>query len=1249
MQPARFVRLVSLMVAAGLVGLVASPAQAAGTLKLLRVTPAGPNVPPGQEIVFKFDRAMVPLGNMARKPADVPIHITPALHCTWRWLDTDELACRLPDTQRFRPATRYTIRVGTTLKALDGTRLAQPQTHHFTTELPAASWANFRSWRSPVMPVYLMTFNLPVTAAALGRSVAFVPDGGSAGIPARAEPFQKERTGPLLLPVPGVPGAMIWIENPQPVKPEDADKPAYAARKTWLVTPVQPLASATDYTLQLRPGLTTPLGSLPGTGGLSGDTGFVTYGPFRFRGIDCTAADGGKLSYSAGATSPQSRCRPSSVQLLFSAPVPLSTLAAARWTPSPASAKKIAQAWSTYPQWQLGGSRDAYGGIHGHDYALPFDFDPMQGYRVAVPAGVTDQFGRTLAASAAVSFATGHFPPAIDTSAAGGVLEQTQDTVLPVRYTNLDKLDFGYRSLKAAGLQAGAAASAPAGASVSLLASFGGQAPADRHLAVPLGVRNLLAGGSGVVSGTLRWAPQINRWDKGESPVFGEVTPWQAFAKLGHFGTLVWITSLATGAPVADVSVRLYRAFPQELNALQPASIAARTGANGLAVLPGTAVFGSAWTQRGTWSDSKNKHWYLGAVKQNTMALLPLDWSYRRSVGDASDYALYSATAPANGHVRVWALTAQGVYRPGATVHYAAFVRGEGNTALKTAPTLTYTLTITDPTGKKVVKDDNVTLSPFGGLHGDLPIPANAATGWYNIRLAWPVEGRMQTREAGRFLVTDFVPASFKVHTLLAGSLFGPGAAIKAEAQARLHAGGPYTQARVRFNVRLQPEVFAPETPAAAGFSFNANPDNTPSTATLYQNEAHLDQSGNADMHTTLPDKGDIIYGNLVVQSAVESERGTWIANRASALYAARDRFVGLKLHDWLLHAGQAATVQYLVTDAKGTPQADSPVKLMLERQKVTVANVANGSGGFEQQNKTTWVEEAHCQATSKAQPGACKLTPAHAGSYRVVATVTDTQGRTQQSMLGTWAVGPGVVLWKPSAHVTLVPDKKNYHAGDTARVLVQNPYPGARALVTVERYGILWKKVVTLKGSTPVLEVPIKPDFFPGAYLSVAIFSPRVAKPAKKADLGKPTLALGYVALPVTGTGSSLAVTVKPAHAEYKPRQNVDVQVAVKNTAGKPAAHTRLVAAVVDEAVLDLLQGGAGYYDPRKAFYAPPDGPDVLNYSLLSKLGTTHYIKVTGSAVQMKKGVTPGGGGGSALSIRSIFKYTADWQPALE
>ncbi|MGH8311650.1 MAG: Ig-like domain-containing protein [Gammaproteobacteria bacterium] len=360
----------------------AMPAKAASSdaLQLLSITPAGNDVPPGQEIVLQFDRPMVALGNMARSAKTIPVHITPALSCEWRWLNSDELACRLPGQQHLRPATRYTIQVGTGLTALDDSHLNKPVTDTFTTERPRAVWTYFQSWQSPVMPVYLMHFNLPVTAAALEQHLRFVQQNGKGSVSARAQPFTKERTGSMLLPVPGVPGAVVFIEHPEPVKPEDAEKPEYMARKTWLIEPLRPLAPTAEYQLLLEPGLMTPLGPLPGSGGVSGepqaDIEVDTYGPFRLEGVICKSADGSDLHIKTGSPLSVSRCRPDSLKLEFSSPVPLATLQAAQWSPAPVTSDRLKQLWGNYSQWLLRPRWDA--GSSPQDYSMPFGSRPCR-------------------------------------------------------------------------------------------------------------------------------------------------------------------------------------------------------------------------------------------------------------------------------------------------------------------------------------------------------------------------------------------------------------------------------------------------------------------------------------------------------------------------------------------------------------------------------------------------------------------------------------------------------------------------------------------------------------------------------------------------------------------------------------------------------------------------------------------------------------------------------------------------------
>src|SRR5699024_4720812 len=145
---------------------------------------------------------------------------------------------------------------------------------------------------------------------------------------------------------------------------------------------------------------------------------------------------------------------------------------------------------------------------------------------------------------------------------------------------------------------------------------------------------------------------------------------------------------------------------------------------------------------------------------------------------------------------------------------YAAFLRQEGETTLLPPPSnnaTRYELTITNPEGDALIDAQEVALSDYGDVSGAVHIPETAPMGWYTIHLAWYHQEQRRQREAGRFLVTDFVPASFQVRTQMEGEFLHPGSAVKSHVSAKLHAGGPNTAAQQIFKNELLPRRFTPD------------------------------------------------------------------------------------------------------------------------------------------------------------------------------------------------------------------------------------------------------------------------------------------------------------------------------------------------------------------------------------------------------------------------------------------------------
>ncbi|OQY42782.1 MAG: hypothetical protein B6240_13660, partial [Desulfobacteraceae bacterium 4572_87] len=227
-----------------LAGTIRQSPAAPPPLHITRITPSGTDVPAGRQIVFQFDKPVVPIGRMARKASARsnflgPIVITPSLTCQWRWLNSSTLACQLDEKSALKPATRYTISVNPGIKSQDGTTLLKPVHHSFTTIRPKVQNVWFKTWSAPGMPIIRMTFNQPVFRDSVARHISFATHGKT-----------KNPMGVTVVPDPDI--------KEKPLKSSATDSPTDSsgeARRFWLVSPQKELPPDSKVALEVEPGV----------------------------------------------------------------------------------------------------------------------------------------------------------------------------------------------------------------------------------------------------------------------------------------------------------------------------------------------------------------------------------------------------------------------------------------------------------------------------------------------------------------------------------------------------------------------------------------------------------------------------------------------------------------------------------------------------------------------------------------------------------------------------------------------------------------------------------------------------------------------------------------------------------------------------------------------------------------------------------------------------------------------------------
>jgi hypothetical protein len=656
-------------------------------LEILSIVPSGEDVPPARQIVLQFDRPVVPVGRMERDSSELPIAIDPFLECEWRWLNTSALACQLGEDEALRPATRYRLTVRPGIRTEDGSTLSEAYEHVFITQRPAVSRVYFSQWRSPTLPEIWLSANQAVARASLEEHLFMLGPGD--------ESFRVE----------------VSAVNQHAGEREEG--------LHWLVKPVRELPVDAAIQLRVEPGIVSLRGWEPSVE-RKAVLEFYTFPEFRFLGVECSTNDHRRLRVSALSEQTAGRCNPMApVALLFSSPVIKDVLQEhLLLAPDLAGGRDDYDPWGrlhSYSQLRWPRSKDQVYRVN-----LPELLRADREYRLTGAADeIRDEFDRPLAANIDLRFHTDDRPPNLVLANRVSVLERDVETHLPAVVTNLRELRAHFSRLTSEGRDSEVAETT---------------IPVARNVAfaVPLKVRDWLAGRSGAIIGGLDSEPQV-------FPVpisfFSQLTPFAVHVKLGHRNTVVWVTELATGDPVEGARVRVYL-DGTELDPEPEILAESRTDGDGLALLAGSDEVDPELSAS-SWLDFSNRYQVLWVRvdKGEELALLPLTHDFRlRSAGPNNTW-IPQSHQPLYGHIRSWGTTAQGVYRVGDTVQYKLYVRDEDNLRLVPAPRSGYRLRVLDPMDKLVAEVPELELNEFGAFDGEFLIPSNGSVGWYRFEL----------------------------------------------------------------------------------------------------------------------------------------------------------------------------------------------------------------------------------------------------------------------------------------------------------------------------------------------------------------------------------------------------------------------------------------------------------------------------------------------------------------------------------
>ncbi|MBI5849205.1 MAG: alpha-2-macroglobulin [Nitrospirae bacterium] len=348
---------------------------------------------------------------------------------------------------------------------------------------------------------------------------------------------------------------------------------------------------------------------------------------------------------------------------------------------------------------------------------------------------------------------------------------------------------------------------------------------------------------------------------------------------------------------------------------------------------------------------------------------------------------------------------------------------------------------------------------------------------------------------------------------------------------------------------------------------------------------------------------------------------------------------IGIKPDSWAA-SKEAFKFHVAVLDLAGKPLADRVVQVDLFQKKFFShrKRLVGGFYSYEHVSETKKLRQI-CEGRTDAKGLLiCEVQSPVTGNVILQAKTADDAGNVSAANREVWIAGKGQWWFDVSDNdrIDLLPEKKRYEPGDTAKFQVRMPFREATALVTVEREGVIDTYVKKLSGASPVIEVPIRDNYAPNVFVSALIVRGRVSglQPTAMVDLGKPAFKLGIAEINVGWKAHELNVAVVPEREVYKVREKARVRIRVKRADGKAMPKNSEVAiAAVDEGLLELM--------PNQSWKLLDAMMGRRGYEIRT---ATAQMQVVGKRHYGLKAL-PQGGGGGRQSTRELFETLLLWK----
>jgi len=676
-----------------------------------------------------------------------------------------------------------------------------------------------------------------------------------------------------------------------------------------------------------------------------------------------------------------------------------------------------------------------------------------------------------------------------------------------------------------------------------------------------------------------------------------------------------WVVDLESGEPQPDISVTFYDQYLKEVGEKI-------TDEDGIASL-----------------DKLKEPLYARVEGTDRVAFTAVDWG---SGVWAGDFGLYESYYGNTSAPFVYLYTDRPVYRPGQEVYFKGIVR-QNDDLRYSIPKDEKVYVAIEHFGERVF-GETMPLSELGSFTGTFKLAEDAGLGTYDIyvRRSPAVES---TFGYLTFRVAEYRKPEYEVLAASDRSNILAGEQVTFGLDAKYYSGGDLANAEVEWFLEGTPYYFQPASKYSQ-FSFMDwdrdeywEPQQAGQQGTLAEGKGVTDANGHLEITQTLGLDKNKTSQQVSFRANVTDVAGNAVSGSTGVIVHQSEIYAGVRSLSYVGKQGEEQPFEIVVLDWDSNPVPDQDVSVKFVERRWFSVQTQDKQGQLRWETSVREIPVTQTNVvTGEDGKAIASFVPPAGGVYKAIVTVRDTKGHTHEASAYMWVASDDYVAWRQTNDraFNLIVDKDTYSPGDTAEILIAQPFEHeVYALVTYERGHVYKQDVLLLNGNSTIYRLPITEEMAPISYISVVVIS-------GAEQSGTPDFKIGMGSIRVDTSHQELDVTVTVDQESAGPGDTVTYTVETKDYSGEPVS-ADVSLAVVDKAALALAPSNSARM--LDAFY--PDQALGVRTALGIVLNAEDYNAQYRESIP--EGGGSGGGGGEdslgIITVRGNFKDTAFFQ----